>query len=37
VDLRGRKWQEAEKDCIMRNFIRLTIYYTEDDDMSGGV
>jgi len=23
LELRGRKWQEAEVDCIMRSFITL--------------
>jgi len=23
VNLRGRKWQEASKDCIMRSFYNL--------------
>jgi hypothetical protein len=26
VDLRGRKWQEAAEDCIMRNFITYTLH-----------
>jgi hypothetical protein len=24
LDLRGRKWQECGKDCIMRSFINCT-------------
>jgi hypothetical protein len=24
--LRGRKWQEAEEDCIMRSFITCTLH-----------
>jgi hypothetical protein len=26
ADLRGRKWQEAGKDCIMRNFINYRLH-----------
>jgi hypothetical protein len=26
LDLRGRKWQEAGEDCIMRSFITFAIY-----------
>jgi hypothetical protein len=26
LDLRGRKWQEAREDCIMRNFITCTLH-----------
>jgi len=26
LDLRGRKWQEAEEDCIMRSFITCTLH-----------
>jgi hypothetical protein len=25
LDLRGRKWQEAGEDCIMRSFITCTV------------
>jgi len=41
LDLRGRKWQEAAEDCIMRSFITCTlhIYYLDDqvkEDALGG-
>jgi hypothetical protein len=26
LDLRGRKWQEAEEDCIMRSFMTCTLH-----------
>jgi len=26
LDLRGRKWQEAGEDCIMRSFIICTFH-----------
>jgi hypothetical protein len=26
LDLRGRKWQEAGEDCIMRSFITCTLH-----------
>jgi len=25
LDLRGRKWQEAREDCVMKSFITSTI------------
>jgi hypothetical protein len=25
LDLRGRKWQEAGEDCILRSFITYTV------------
>jgi hypothetical protein len=26
LDLRGRKWQEAGEDCIMRSFVTCTLH-----------
>jgi hypothetical protein len=25
LELRGKKWQEAEEDCVMRSFISCTL------------
>jgi hypothetical protein len=34
MDIRGRKWREAEEDSIMRGFITYTLYqYYRDDQI----
>jgi len=41
LDLRGRKWQEAGEDCIMRSFITFMLHQTllgdqvKEDEMGG--
>jgi hypothetical protein len=29
LDLRGRKWQEAREDCVMRSFITCRLLQTK--------
>jgi len=38
LELRGRKWQEAGEDCIMRSFMTCTLHQGDqikDDEMDG--
>jgi len=31
LDLRGKKWREAEEDCIMRSFVTCPLQCKEDE------
>jgi len=36
VGPRGRTWQEAGEDCMMRSFITYMMLQVKEDEMGGG-